>query len=735
MTVQIPSCDYCGLPIPGAMRQAEWLSSGPQYCCFGCRFADSITRERDDDTTSRWTLTRLGLSIFFAMNVMVFTMARWSNDIYGSDGSEFSNSLHALFRYLCLLFTLPVLGMLGAPLLNHAVQGLKRRRLTSELLIVAGVFAAFAFSTVSVFRDSGHTYFEVACMVLVLVTLGRWFEASGRARASMAISRLQRLLPETASRLVDGAEESISLDALACGDRIRLRAGERVPVDGELVSGRTTVDEQIFTGESIPVEKGLRDHVLAGTVNLDGDIVILATAAPRQGSFGRLLKILQAARKSRSRYEKLADRVAQWFVPAAALIAGAALVGHWNNGVLPALMAALSVVLIACPCALGLATPLAVWTSLAHAASRHVLFRNGESLERLAGIRAVRFDKTGTLTDGSPYVKTIVIDDDTERNDLLSIAWQVSSSSNHVFSQAITRALDAPPECVQLRDIHTVPGSGIRATGQIAGYSAFDVKLGSAAFVCADGTLIPQSIEFALRDSRTSDAAVVLIAWQNRVRALFGIGEQLRPESEAAIAACRDLGIDTGVLTGDRAERASHWGDALGTPVVGGLSPEEKLHHIRTAREALGAVAMVGDGINDAPALAAADVGVALGCGADVSRDSADVCIISNDLSRVPWSIELARQTRRVVRQNLAWAFGYNTGGIALAALGLLNPAIAAGLMLASSAFVIINSMRLAGSDGRAVAPIQSDIEVDRNSGVGEREDDTQSAVMLRKPW
>ena len=698
------ACDYCGLPVPGC---TEGTLCEPVFCCFGCRFADTVTRERDDETATRWTLTRLGLSVFFAMNVMVFTMARWSHDVYEQDSGELSSSLHGMFRYLCLLLTLPVMTMLGVPLFKHAIDGLKQRRLTSELLIVVGVVAAFVFSTVSVFRGTGHTYFEVACMVLVLVTFGRWIEATGRVKASAVIEKLQRLLPDTVTKILGAEERDVATDTLEIGDHLRIRAGERFPVDGRIVSGRSTVDEQVFTGESLPVERCVGDTVLAGTVSLDGDIIIEASAGPGEGSFAGLLHILHTARTTRGHYERLADRVTAWFIPAVGAIALAVFIGHLQTGLLPAVMTSLSVVLIACPCALGLATPLAVWSALGRAAEGHVLFRNGEALERLATTRAVRFDKTGTLTDGNPHVTRTVLDPQTDAREVDGVANELSRASNHVFSRAISQSLDDQPASVhgELTDVRTVAGRGISATFAQDG-PVNQVVFGSRKFIEDNNASVPSNIRDAL-EANADQSAVVLVAWDQRVRALFLIGEQLRAESRAAITACRSLGCDVEVLTGDHVERAAKWRDELGVPVSAGMTPEDKLKRVLAARGQHGSVAMVGDGINDAPALAAADVGISLGCGADVSRDSADVCVMSDDLSRIPWAIELSQRTRRIVRQNLAWAFGYNSAGILLASSGLLNPAIAAGLMLGSSLFVIVNSMRLSGfeADRDALKP------------------------------
>ena len=692
-------CAYCGLPIPGGP-----VADGSQYCCFGCRLVDAIVRERDDEAAAQWTLTRLGLSIFFAMNVMAFTMARWSNDLYGAEGNSLSASLHDVFRYLCLLLTLPVMAMLGVPLIRHAWDGLLHRRLVSELLIVAGVLAAFVFSAVSVFSGYGPTYFEVACMVLVLVTLGRWLEATSRQRAVATISKLERLIPEHATKVIARGEEEVAVGGLQVGDDIRIRAGERFPADGCIRSGRTTVDEQIFTGESIPLERSVGDAVLAATMNLDGDVVIRLTAASGAGAFAKLLEILHEARTSRGEYQRNADRIAQRFVPFVAAVAGLVFYFHLPGGALPALMAALSVVLIACPCALGLATPLAMWTALNHAVRHHVLFRSGLALERLAEVKALRFDKTGTLTDGRPHVRCLVLDPDTSPESFFDVVSQLTAASTHVFSRAIHESISSEPEARtashQVNEIRNIAGSGVEATfadGTL-------VRLGSANFIKLPENRVPSVIKKAVSQS-ASGAAHVLVAWNGVVRGVFLIDEKLRPESKSALNNSRALSLDLAVVTGDRPHRAARWGKELNVPVFGGLRPADKVSRVQGTQAVLGPTAMIGDGINDAPALAAADVGISLGCGADVTRDSADVCILSNDLNLVPWSVELARRTRRIVRQNLMWAFAYNTVGIGLAATDRLNPAIAAGLMVASSAIVIINSLRLDAGDSAVELP------------------------------
>jgi heavy metal translocating P-type ATPase len=712
MTPAHATCDYCGLPLKGSLwTAAEMRDAEPradQYCCFGCRFAAAVTRERGETGAIRWTMTRLGLAIFLSMNVMAFTMALWSGDVYGNSvEGALASSLFGLFRYLCLVLSLPVLILLGGPILENAWQALCRGALSTDLLLLSGVVAAFVYSAVSVFRDQGPIYFEVACVILVMVTLGRWFEAAGRLRAGAALDDLQKLLPDRVRRIRDGAESSAATAELAVGDEIRILAGERVPVDGRLVRGTAAVDEQILTGESQPVIRRTGDSVCAGTLNLDGDLVVVATSAPGAGTLQRLIELVRQAREARGRYQQLADRLSALVFPIVTAIAFATFAWHWHvSGLEHGLMAGLAVVLVACPCALGLATPLAVWAALGTAARRQVLFRSGEALERLADIRALRFDKTGTLTTGDARVAEFITapgDDSMSRSATLSAAAGLAASSLHPFSRAILAFVDLPRPADCAAEVRQFSGRGM--SGRING-GADLAYLGSRSFMIETGLTLPVALEKDLEHSGCAGNSAVFIGWCGRVRGVFAFEEDLRESARPTIAWLREHGYDAAVLTGDRRLRAQLLAAELGVPVFAELLPEQKLAAIREIRARVGPVAMVGDGINDAPALAASDLGIALGCGTDVSRDSAAVCLLGNDLTRLTWAIEFSRNALRVMRRNLIWAFAYNAVGIALAATGRLNPALAALLMVVSSALVVRRALTLqrdsAGAEERS---------------------------------
>jgi heavy metal translocating P-type ATPase len=690
------SCHYCGLPVPGRRRENLVDDAEPQYCCFGCRFAEAVAQERGETGEARWTITRLGLAIFFSMTVMVFTLALWSRDLYVVEGSVApqADALFGLFRAICLVFTLLVVLLLGAPLLENALADLRRLRPTSDVLLLAGVAAAFAYSVASVARGDGHVYFEVVCMVLVAVTLGRWLEATGRLKTTEALRGLEKLLPDRARVIRGEVELELSPKQIALGDHVRVLPGERIAADGRLLRGCAAVDEQVLTGESRPAVKEPGDAVLGGTLNLDGDIVIAATAPGTDGTLKTMAEAVLAAAAQKERYQRLADRIAAWFLPAVLAVALAALAVHWRwHGLDHGLLAALAVVLIACPCALALATPMAFWAALGRASRGHVLIHSGDAFARLCEARAIAFDKTGTLTTGRPEVEWFACDDRAQRDLALRVAAAIAGSSRHELSGTIVQFVghDNLPATHGARSF---AGRGVCGRVDAIDGHAF---LGSPRFMQEAEQQLPPELERALRQADEGALSRCCIAWGGRVRGVFAFRETLRDEAPAMLAWCRQAGYHVAVLTGDHRDRAAALARDLGdVQVEAELLPQDKLRAIDRLKRESGPVVMVGDGVNDAPALAAAHVGISLGSGADVSRHAGDICLLASDLTRLPWTIALARRTVAVVRWNLLWAFLYNTLGVALAAAGLLNPIVAAIAMVVSSLLVISNSLRLA---------------------------------------
>ncbi|MFM8496503.1 MAG: heavy metal translocating P-type ATPase [Planctomycetia bacterium] len=663
------SCAYCGLPV------AAHADSEPVFCCFGCRFAASITGATGDDAQARWMMTRLGIAVFFTMNVMVFTLLLWSQPEHEAPTAA-AAALYGLARHACLLFTAPVVILLGGPLLEDALAELRRGRAALNLLLLAGVVAAFAQSAWATWAGTGHVYFEVSCMVLVAVTLGRWLEASGKLRTTAALRELRTLLPDRVRRLPGGdraREHDVALATVVPGDVLRVLPGEYLPTDGTIVAGRAGLDERTVTGESEPVVKQAGGTVYSGTLDLDGELLVEVTAAPGAGTLERLIDAVTMA-VAASREERLAERLSAWFLPVVLVVAAAAGAVQWLRvGPAAGVLAALAVVVVSCPCALGLATPMALWAAVGNATRRHVLVRNGDAFAALAAADVWCFDKTGTLTSGCR-----LLDEPDPAH--LALAAGLGRGSTHVHAAALVAAArNQGIEPASIDEPRTFAGCGVEGVVQESGAIA---RLGSPRWLGVDRT----------------DAPCVLAVAGTPVE-VFRFAEQIRPEASAAVAALEGRGGRALILSGDRPERVAAVAEALGIGFRAPLLPADKLAVIAEMQRAGRRVVMVGDGLNDAPALAAADVGVALGCGADVSRWSADVCLLADDLGVLDWLVGLAGRTTRTIRWNLVWAFGYNAACIPLAATGLVHPALAAAAMVASSLFVVTNSLALTDAD------------------------------------
>jgi len=690
-------CHYCKLPIrvSGAIAAAD--DSQPVYCCYGCSFAANITQQHGERGQTTWMLTRLGVAGFLTMCVMMCSIYLYGREVYDRTPATeaVSANIAQILRYASLLLSTPVLYLLGIPILQAAWSQWRMRIVSTDALVVLGVVSAYVYSYVATLRGGGATYFETTCMILVLVTLGRWFEAVGKLHATERVKSLDALVPAEVSVLRESAVLIVRPDDVLIGDILLVKAGDRISVDGVVESGRANIDEQIVTGESATVVKQRGDAIRAGTMSLDGALTIRATAVGRETTLGRLVALLESARASKGRYERLADRVATHFLPLTLVIAIiAAIAGFARGGANEAIMTSLSVLLIACPCGLGIATPMAVWMALGRAASAGAMFRSGTAIEALARVRTVFFDKTGTLTTGLPHVALITTDIDIPREAVLARAAGLALSSRHAVSRAL---VDLANQCrampVRILNVTTLAGRGL------LGFDGpHTVRLGNQAMMDEASLKFSPLLRAALDDAMSAGRSVVCIGWAGRVTGVFQLVEALRPEAAAALRGIRDLGCHVAILTGDHVMRGRSIAREMNVEAYAGLLPADKVNRIALASHDDKLTAMVGDGLNDAPAMAAADVGIAMGCGADLTREAAAICLMGNDLSTLPWLIALARRTIRTVKVNLFWVFFYNGIGLALAASGRLSPVIAAIAMVASSLFVIGNSLRLNAS-------------------------------------
>lgn len=677
-------CDFCQLPLP---YEGNADSAGPRYCCYGCRFAASLAAASGDEGQARWTMTRLGLAVFFSMNVMVCTLLLWSEGASGA--AEMSAVWYDLFRYASLLFSLPVIVLLGPPIVEDAGRELALGRPSMSMLLVLGVVAALSYSAWSVLYG-GHVYCEVACAILLGVTLGKWLEANGKLQTTAALRALAKLLPETVRIVREQVEAIVPAGELRTGDSFRVLPGERIVADGCLASGEALIDEQAVTGESTPVFKSVGSPVHSGTLVVDASVLISATAPAGEGTMAKLIAAVKQGAESRSKYERLAERISRWFLPAVMMIAAGTFLlhgwrGEWEHG----LLAAVAVLVIACPCSLGLATPMALWAAISRAAAEGILIRNGDALTQFASARTIVFDKTGTLTTGLPHLQSFQLTDDVAPRDLATILKPLVENSSHplaavIHSSAICTWAPGAASC--LDHVRQIPGKGILAINIVRRKMVY---LGNRRWLEAEGQ---NCSAFPASD----DSTETLLAWDGRACGQFLFAEELRPGVSETLAALRQPGLRLAMLTGDREPRARALATPLGLQFRAELLPEEKLEALVQLPREDRPFAMIGDGVNDAPALALADVGISLASGTDIARNSAAICLLRNDLNSLPFLRRLALRTRSVLHWNLTWAFFYNIVGLALAAAGFLHPVIAAIAMGLSGLFVVLNSLSLA---------------------------------------
>jgi len=636
-------------------------------------------------------LLRFGIAAVLAMNVMMISLLLYSDALAG-----IGDQARQVFRWALLGLSSPVLIVLGLPFLSSAGRDLLRGLVRMDLLIAVGALAGFGVSAAHVVQHQGHIYFDTATMLLVLVTLGRLLEASARVEASRALQYLMKLKPATARRITESGDEVIPAEHIRVGDMLRVLPGEQVPTDGTLLSGVSTAHEAVMTGEFSPRACRPGDRVYAGSTNGEGAIVIEAAAVGEDTLLHQIERLVRQAQAQRAPVERLADRVSALFVPAVFVLSGSAC-GYWvwRGDAAKGGMSALAVLVVACPCSLGIATSLAVCVAIARAAREGVLVRAGAALERLASVTAIVFDKTGTLTEGRPLLTAITCcpGSDCAVDEALSRLATLESHSEHPLGRCIVAA--AAERGLALGDVdgfRSFPGEGAMGTVSLDGSSG-QLLAGTAAFLSRHSVDITCAADLPPADA--GDTAI-FVAWGGRARARASLADSARREAAEAVREIASLGLAVELLSGDREAACAHLARRIGIErVKAERDPAAKIAAIRAMRKDGNAIALVGDGINDAPALAEADVGIAMGAGTDLAREVGDVVLLRNDLLAIPWLVSLARRTRRAIRQNLLWAFGYNLAAMAAAFFGYLHPLVAAAIMLGSSLFVIRNSLRL----------------------------------------
>jgi copper-transporting P-type ATPase V len=597
-------------------------------------------------------------------------------------------------RLTALVLATPVQFWVGWPFLREAARRARRRTANMDTLIAIGTLAAYGFSVAQLITGGMDLYFEAAAVIITFLVLGRSIEARAKGRAGQAIRALLELGAKQARVLRDGQEVMVAVAQVVVGDLLRVRPGEKVPADGEVVAGASAVDEAMLTGESVPVDKAVGDPVTGATVNTSGVLTVRATRVGAQTALAQIVRLVEDAQASKGHIQRLADRVAGVFVPvvigiALATFAGWALVADDPQA---GLVAAVAVLIIACPCALGLATPTAILVGTGRGAELGVLIKGVEVLEQTRRITTVVFDKTGTLTRGEMALTDAVPAAGLGAGELLRRAGAVEADSEHPIGRAIATAAR--------QRVGTLPAAtgfqALAGRGARADVDGATVWVGRGKLMADAGLLMPAAMEDAAERLEGDGKTAVLVGWDGEIRGVLAVADTLKDGAAELVGRLHAMGLEVAMLTGDNARTAQAIADQVGIDrVLAEVLPDDKVGEVARLQGEGRVVAMVGDGVNDAPALVQADLGIAIGTGTDVAIEASDLTLLRGDLAGVATAIQLSRRTYRTIVQNLGWAFGYNLAAIPLAGFGLLSPIVAGAAMALSSVSVVGNSLRL----------------------------------------
>lgn len=606
-------------------------------------------------------------------------------------------------QYFQLLIATPVQFIIGFRFYKHAYYALRSKSANMDVLISMGTSAAYFFSLYNVFFEKvtagmmKNLYFEASAVIITLILLGKYLEAVAKGKTSEAIKKLMGLQAKTARVIRNGSEQDIPIEDVQLGEIIIVRPGEKIPVDGKILEGNSSIDESMLTGESLPVEKLQGDYVIGATINKFGTFRFEATKIGKDTALSQIIKMVEDAQGSKAPIQKIADKVSGIFVP---IVLGIAIVTFlaWfviTGDITRAIVSAVAVLVIACPCSLGLATPTAIMVGTGKGAENGILIKGGEYLELAYRLNAVVLDKTGTITKGQPEVTDIITLGKYDDKEILRLAAMAEKSSEHPLGAAIYQygkeklgLINDPTK------FEAIPGRGIKAS-----IDNKEIYIGTRKLMTEKG-INPDNVESGIAKLEDEGKTAMLIAIDNTLEALIAVADTLKESSREAIEELKNIGIDVYMITGDNKRTALAIAGQVGiTNVLAEVLPENKALEVEKLKAKGKVVAMVGDGINDAPALATADIGMAIGTGTDVAIEAADITLMRGDLRTIPAAIRLSRKTMKKIKQNLFWAFFYNIIGIPFAALGFLNPIIAGGAMAFSSVSVVSNSLSLKGYD------------------------------------
>jgi Cu+-exporting ATPase len=598
-----------------------------------------------------------------------------------------------------LALATPVQFVIGYRFYKHAYKSLRSGSPSMDVLVALGTSAAYLYSIYNGFLrslpvgQSPALYFEASAIIITLVLLGKLLEAVAKGRTSEAIKRLIGLQPKTARVLRSGEEVDIPIAEVQVGEVVLVRPGEKIPVDGEIIDGSSAVDESMITGESIPAEKAAGDPVIGATINTFGAFSFKASKVGKDTVLAQIIRVVEEAQGSKPPIQRLADRVAGIFVP---VVLGVAVItfliwllaaGNLTMG----LISAVAVLVIACPCAMGLATPTAIMVGTGKGAENGILIRSGESLELAYKLNAVVLDKTGTITRGKPSVTDVVSLNGWSRADLLRVAGAAEKNSEHPLGIAVFEAARSELKGIEeSTEFQTTPGKGVQAV--VEGRA---VLIGTRSYLREHNVSI-EAVEDQVNELEAAGKTVMLLSVDGTAQGLLAVADRVKDSSRRAIQVLKEMGLQVYMITGDNRRTAEAIGREVGVAdIMADVLPERKAQAVEEIRKQGKIVAMVGDGINDAPALVTADIGMAMGTGTDIAMESADITLMNGDLMSVPIAIQLSQRTMRKIKQNLFWAFFYNIVGIPIAALGMLNPIIAGAAMAFSSVSVVSNSLSL----------------------------------------
>ena len=701
-TVRMAKDPVCGMMVgvTSALR-SDVGGRAYYFCSSGCQRSFEAPDEELHRLKRRVALAMTGVLVLAILRVAVFlglaagaTLLTWA-------------PIGALpwftWGVWMMILVTPVQFIGGASFYKGAFQALRRRAVNMDLLVALGTSVAYFYSVIVVFAPDvlpvkvgeRQVYFEVSAVIIAFVLLGKYMEDIIKRKSSAAVRKLMDLRPATARVVRGGAEMEVPADTLEVGDIVVVRPGEKIATDGEVIDGTSSVDEKLLTGESLPVDKKAGDPVIGGTMNTTGSFRFRAGRVGSETALNQIIALVERAQGSSAQIQRVADKVTAYFVPVVVIVAFGSFAGWWISGNLPqAVLSFIAVLIIACPCALGIATPAALMVGVGKGAEAGILIRGAEYLEQALRLTTVVFDKTGTLTRGEPAVTDVLVlhPESMPSERLLVLAGSAELRSEHPLAQSIVRRASMGQQAVPAAEsFEAIPGHGVHAVVEGA-----DVLLGNRRLMAARAVDLSPDVEVRVQSFEQDGKTAMLLAVDGRLAGVIAVADTIKENAALAVADLIREGVQVVMLTGDNEKTAQAIARQVGIErVIANVLPGDKAREMQRLRDAGEIVAMVGDGINDAPALATANIGIAIGSGSDVAKETGGLILIRDDLRDVAVAIRLSRATMRKIRQNLFWAFGYNAAAIPIAAAGFLNPVIAAAAMALSSLSVITNSAML----------------------------------------